>query len=317
MQQTALFLKPVLKDYIWGGERLKEDYGFESEYETVAESWMLSCHKDGTNTIAFGEYKGETLENVLKKWGYAEKFPILIKFIDAKEALSVQVHPDNDYALKNEGEFGKTEMWYVIDCAHSAKLAYGFNREIDKNEFRKRIVNNTLDEVINYVPVKKGDVFFITAGTLHAIGAGILIAEIQQNSNCTYRVSDYGRLGKDGKPRELHIDKAVDVTKTEKPKLPYGAIGRITEYSYGTERELSQCEYFKTVKLNLNGEKTIKTENAFLHLLVLSGSGVLKCGKDVFDFKPGDSILLPPDFKSTISGKAEIIYTETDKQTEI
>ena len=220
-----LLLKPVIKDYLWGGRRLIDEFGFETDKDPAAEGWMLASHKDGTNIVANGKYKGSKIDDVLKKWYKDYDLPILIKLIDAKDRLSVQVHPDNKYALENEGEFGKTEMWYIVDCEPGAKLIYGFTEKIGKNEFAKRIEENTLDAVMNYVPVKKGDVFFIKAGTLHAIGKGILIAEIQQNSNTTYRVSDYGRLGADGKPRELHIDKALDVTELKPSSVPYGNIG--------------------------------------------------------------------------------------------
>lgn len=148
-------LSPVIKDYIWGGDRLKNEYGFSSDKEIMAEAWMLSCHRDGTNIIVNGEFAGKRLDEVLELWGeFDDRFPILIKLIDARDKLSVQVHPDNEYALKNEGELGKTEMWYVVDCKSDSKLIYGFNRKIDKAEFKRRIENNTLDEVMNYVPVK-------------------------------------------------------------------------------------------------------------------------------------------------------------------
>ena len=207
-------LTPAFKDYIWGGTRLRDEYGKKCDYDKVAESWELSCHKDGASVVADGEDKGFTLAEYIDKHGKAvlgtdcekfENFPILIKLIDAKDNLSVQVHPDNEYALRVEGEYGKTEMWYIVDCDEGATLLYGFKHEISKEEFAERIADNTLLEVTNAVPVKKGDVFFIQAGTLHAIGKGILIAEIQQNSNTTYRIYDYGRVGKDGKPRELHL----------------------------------------------------------------------------------------------------------------
>ena len=175
------------------------------------------------------------MPKVLKLWGdkaigkNAAAFPcflLLIKLIDAKYRLSVRVHPDDTYALKNEGEFGKTEMWYVVDCDEGAELIYGFNREVSKEEFECRIKDNTLHEICNYVPVHKGDVFFIAADTLHAIGAGILIAAVHQNSNTTYRVSDYGRLGADGKPRPLHIEKLLDVAKRENRKFLTGISAR-------------------------------------------------------------------------------------------
>lgn len=203
-----LILIPTIKDYIWGGIKLREEFGKESKLEKLAESWELSCHKDGESVIANGEYKGRTLSEYLAEKPQAkgenckkfENFPVLIKLIDARDNLSVQVHPDNEYAQRVEGEYGKTEMWYIVDCEDNAELIYGFKEEITKDEFRYAIENNTLLEKTNSVSVKKGDVFFIKSGTLHAIGKGILIAEIQQNSNTTYRVYDYGRIGADGKP---------------------------------------------------------------------------------------------------------------------
>lgn len=313
MSNTAkypLLLKPVIKDYLWGGTRLKTEFGFETNKEIAAEGWMLSCHKDGTNTVENGEYAGKPLDEVLKLWGYEGKFPILIKLIDAKDKLSVQVHPDNKYALENEGEYGKTEMWYVVDCEEGAQLIYGFKEKISRSEFKNRIKNNTLDEVMNYVPVKKGDVFFIQAGTLHAIGKGILIAEIQQNSNTTYRVSDYGRLGADGKPRELHVEKAVDVTVTDVPTIPYGNVGEIKAYDYGTERQLAECEYFKTVKLDLDGEKEITTENGFVSFLVLSGEVTVKYNSGELKAQKGGSIFIPQGLKVLLKGDAEIICSK-------
>ena len=220
-----LKLSPIFKDYIWGGTRLRDDFKMETDIDPVAEGWMLACHKDGMNTVDGGKYDKKTLQEVIdiegsekvlgknsKKFDY---FPVLIKIIDAKNNLSIQVHPDDEYAKRVEHEFGKTEIWYVLDADNDAQLIYGFKNKISKEDFRKAIENNTLPEVLNSVKVQKGDLFFIEAGTVHAIGKGTLIAEIQQNSNSTYRVYDYGRLGKDGKPRELHIDKAVDVTVTE------------------------------------------------------------------------------------------------------
>lgn len=302
-----LVLKPVIKDYLWGGTRLKDEFGFETDKQIAAEAWMLACHKDGTNIVENGAYSGKQLDEVLKLWGFENKFPILIKLIDAKDRLSVQVHPDNKYALENEGEYGKTEMWYVVDCEPGAQLIYGFKEKISKSEFEERIKDNTLDGVMNYVPVKKGDVFFIKSGTLHAIGKGILIAEIQQNSNTTYRVSDYGRLGADGKPRELHIRKAVDVTVTDKPTIPYGNVGKVCKYEYGTERELAVCEYFKTVKLDLDGTKEINCENGFVSLLVLNGEITVKYDGGEESALKGGSILIPQGIKVSVSGKAEII----------
>lgn len=313
-----LLLKPLIKDYLWGGTRLKTDFGFDTDKGIAAEAWMLSCHKDGTNTVVNGEHAGKRLDEVLKIWGKsalgkkAEKFsyfPILIKLIDAKQKLSVQVHPDDCYALEHEGEYGKTEMWYIVDCEPGAQLAYGFKKDIDMAEFELRIKENTLDDVINYVPVNKGDVFFIAAGTLHAIGEGILIAEVQQNSNTTYRVSDYGRLGTDGKQRELHVEKALDVTVTKPTVLPYGNVGKITWFDYGKEKELADCEFFKVIKLDLNGSKRISNKNAFTSVLLLEGKLFVECDEERISAKKGDSILIPADLDVKLTGSAEVLLS--------
>ncbi len=312
-----LLLKPPVKDYLWGGTRLKTEFGFETEAEKAAEAWTLSCHKNGESIVRNGEMSGKTLSEVLEAWGteaIGEKaaafpyFPLLIKLIDAKDSLSIQVHPDDKYALEKEGEFGKTEMWYIVDCEEDARLIYGFNRVIDRDEFKRRINDNTLIDVCNYVPVKKGDVFFISSGTLHAIGKGILIAEIQQNSNTTYRVSDYGRLGADGKPRELHVDKALDVTKTFPPTADYGAVGKVNRYPFGTIRELARCEFFTSELLSLAGTAGVTTDaDSFQSLLVLSGEVKMSFAGGTLTLKKGDSVFIPANYKTTLSGTAEII----------
>ena len=285
---NPILLTPILKDYIWGGTRLKTEYGFASDAEKVAEAWMLSSHKDGRNVDT--------------------EMPILVKLIDACDKLSVQVHPNDEYAYRVENEAGKTEMWYIVDCEDGARLIYGFKKEISKEEFEKRIRENTLDEVMNYVPVRRGDVFFIPSGTLHAIGAGILIAEIQQSSNTTYRVSDYGRLGADGKPRQLHVEKALDVTETVPPTVPYGQIGEITEYDFGKVRTLSECRYFSAYELDLDGKFEFDAEN-FLHVLVLDGAVTV----NGLAAKKGGSIYVPQGCKTAVSGKAKFIVSTIGK----
>lgn len=313
-----LLLKAPLKDYLWGGTRLIDEFGFETENEKAAEAWMLSCHKDGNSIVKNGEYSGMTLQEVLDIWGKEvlgkksasfEYFPILIKLIDAKDRLSVQVHPNDEYALTHEGEYGKTEMWYVVDCDDDAKLIYGFNQDISQGEFLERINNNNLSPVCNYVSVKKGDVFFIEAGTMHAIGKGILIAEVQQNSNTTYRVSDYGRLGADGKPRQLHIKQAVEVTKTKKPSQPYGNVGDVTLYPFGTVRELASCKYFTTEIINLDGNVGLYDNDSFISLLILDGEVSLSYTGGMMKLKKGDSVFIPATLKTRLCGTAEIMYS--------
>ncbi len=310
-----LKLKPVFKDYLWGGTKLRDEYGFESDLTKLAEGWMLSCHKDGENTIENGEFAGKTLTEVVKSnpdflgenGKKFEYFPILIKLIDAKDDLSVQVHPDNEYAMRVENEYGKTECWYILDCDKGAELIYGFNREISSEEFKNRIADNTFLETVNKVKVKKGDLFFIEAGTLHAIGKGILLAEIQQNSNTTYRVYDYGRLGADGKPRDLHVQKAIDVTNCTPPTRSTNPEGKLVEYEDYSTQLLTKCDLFNVKKVTVkNIFDGVADEKSFVSVLVTNGIGKI----ENIDIKKGDSLFIPANYGTfTISGSLEVIIT--------
>ena len=301
---SLLKLKPACKDYIWGGQRLKNEYNKAYDGAVLAETWELSCHPDGPSIICNGDYQNRTLQEYINEQGQEvlglncrrfRDFPILIKFIDAKDNLSIQVHPDNHYALEREGQYGKTEMWYVLDALDGAYLYYGFKREISREEFERRIKEDTLLEVLNAIPVQKGDILFIESGTIHAIGKDILIAEIQQNSNITYRVYDYGRVGKDGKKRDLHIEKALDVTR----RVP------IVRASSGYPH-IADCDYFTVDKLNLDGAvmreiKGTVSEKSFVSILFLEGNGTIRSGNDELKFQKGDSF-----FISAGSGNYEI-----------
>ena len=318
-----LRLIPAYKDYLWGGTRLRDDFNKKCDLEKIAESWELACHKDGNSIIENGPDAGMKLSDYIARYGKDilgtncsrfDNFPVLIKLIDAKDNLSVQVHPDNQYALENEGEYGKTEMWYIIDCDPGSSILYGFKEKISKEEFRQRIENNTLLEVTRSVPVKKGDTFFIEAGTLHAIGKGILIAEIQQNSNTTYRIYDYDRKDKNGKSRELHIDKACEVTDL----FPAENYPDLQSVNYGdfSKKLLSSCDYFNVCMLDINSCAGITAgTDSFEHIIVINGSSVLE-GKntDTMSINKGDSIFIPAgagDYK--ISGKCQIIKTNINK----
>lgn len=313
-----LKLIPAVKDYLWGGTKLKTDFGIKSDLDKVAEAWTLSCHKDGPCVIANGSDKGKTLAQWLDENGFKalgskgeglDSFPVLIKLIDAKDNLSVQVHPYDEYAQRVEHEQGKTEAWYVIDCEEGAELIYGFKKEISSKEFEESIKNDTLLEAVNSVPVKKGDLFFIEAGTLHAIGKGILLAEVQQNSNSTYRVYDYGRVGADGKPRELHIKKAVDVTSCTPPTHPYGA-KPVTEKGEGYEvAELVNCDIFKSYSVRIGEGYTDKADKeSFVSLLSLDGDFTFVCGDTQLTLNKGESIFIPADMgKYTVKGEGEIL----------
>lgn len=296
-------LKPAVKDYLWGGTRLREEYGVEAPLDKLAEAWMLSCHPQGEDIVENGRYQGLTLTQAVERMGPGclgaharafDRFPILIKLIDAKGNLSVQVHPDDAYAQRVEHEPGKTEAWYILDAEEGAELIYGFSRELSKAEFRRRIADDTLLEVVNRVPVKKGDLFFIEAGTLHAIGKGILLAEVQQNSNTTYRVYDYGRVGADGKPRELHVEQAVDVTCCAPPahgSKPQGAPQRFDGY---TKTLLVACNLFTAYTLEVSAQAALTAdETSFVSLIVLEGAGVLTACGQTLPLCKGESVFLP------------------------
>lgn len=315
-------LIPPIKDYIWGGTRLRDEYGKESSLDRLAESWELSCHRDGGSVISGGEYDGMTLAELISahpeilgsNCGRFEYFPVLIKLIDAKDDLSVQVHPDDEYAMRTEGEYGKTEMWYIVDCEPGAELIYGFRENITKEQFRQTIEENTLLEYVNRVPVRKGDVFFIEAGTLHAIGRGILIAEIQQNSNTTYRVYDHGRVGADGRSRELHIDKALDVTRLEPPSVGYGQPEKIN-MAGRWRTPLADCKYFSADKYDIFRGMTVGEPDTFCHILLLEGEAdIVYGGENIIHIKKGSSVFVPAG-KDTceIKGKCSIILTKESK----
>ncbi len=291
------------KDYIWGGTKLKTEWGKKTDLAKVAESWELSSYPGSESVVENGELSGKTLTEALEILG-AEKalgtdckafdrFPILIKLIDAKNDLSIQVHPDDAYAMEKENELGKTEMWYIVDADEGASLVYGFNRDVTREEYRSAIESNTLMDILNKVPVHKGDVFFIPAGMVHAIGSGILIAEIQQNSNITYRVYDYGRLGADGKPRELHVDKAVEVSDLHKPAA-LSAVGETATKEGYTLTPLASCKYFTTTRVDVSDKANLHVcDKSFVSLLFLDGQGQVRCGDTAVSFTKGDSFFLP------------------------
>ena len=310
MDMSPIKLIPACKDYIWGGTRLKTEFKKGLELDKVAESWELSAHKDGESKVSGGKFDSLTFTQYIEKNGRgcigknAEKFeffPILIKLIDAADNLSVQVHPSDEYALKNEGEYGKTEMWYVVECEEGAFLYYGFSRQVTKEEFKNRIENNTLLEILNKVTVKKGDVFFIESGTIHAIGKGAFICEVQQNSNKTYRVYDYDRRDKNGNARELHIEKALDVTTLAPCETNRETDGKI----------LASCKYFTVEKFccKSSGEVSL-SDDCFRSVIVLSGNAELTVGDTKLKISKGDSIFIPAQSgKAYVEGECEAIIS--------
>ncbi len=303
----AIFkLRPSCKDYLWGGSRLRTDYGVDSDLHPLAEAWVLSCHPDGPSTLMGGPEDGKTLTQYIAEKGWDilgqncrnfDHFPVLTKLIDAKGDLSIQVHPDDEYALAHEHQYGKTEVWYILDCEPGAYLYYGFDHEISKEEFERRIRDNTLLEVLNAAPVHKGDVFYIPAGTLHAICHGIVLAEIQQSSNITYRIYDYGRLGADGKPRALHIAQALDVTKCIPPQA----------HDFGWH--MAKCASF-TVDVHENGFTGTAGPESFVSLLIVEGQGSVTCGGQTLPLNKGDSVFITADSGPfTVTGTLRTLCT--------
>ena len=323
-------IHPACKQYLWGGEKLIREYGISSQNTPLAEAWVLSAHPDGDSRISFSEgelcserkesSEGESFAEYLKchpeavgSFGKAFPFfPTLIKLIDAKKALSIQVHPDDSFALSREGQYGKTEMWIVLEREEGAFLYFGFQKDYTEEEIRRAIEEENFPSLLCKVMVEPGDVFFIPAGTVHAIGAGILLAEVQQNSNLTYRVYDYGRKDAQGNTRELHVEKALEVMNRKQlsayrqeafkkqGKKPVGekAVGEkaVGEKAVGEKaagesaagekaagknvylERIGSCEYFTVDRLFLEENAFYSgklTEESFLSLLVLEGEGVL------------------------------------------
>lgn len=316
-----LKLTAPCKDYLWGGTKLRTEYHQQSAAQKLAESWMLSCHPDGLSVISGGTFDGMTLKDLIAQEGRGilgtncdrfEQFPVLVKLIDAQGRLSIQVHPNNEYALEHEGEYGKTEMWYILENEPGAYLYYGFQKEISKEEFAERIRSQTLTEVLNRVEVHPGDVFFIEAGTLHAIGAGILLAEIQQNSNTTYRVYDYGRVGADGKPRALHVDKALDVTELKRPVRPTEPQGKPVRDGDCVKTLLASCPYFTVSRIALSGKIKMTADSSSFHsILCVSGRGELYHGGEApVPLQKGDSLFIPAGMGHyTVEGELTFLHT--------
>lgn len=323
-KNKPFLLKPIGKDYIWGGNRLNDDFSKNINLHPLAETWECATHPDGTSIVQGGEFDGQLLSNVLKR--HPEyigtnnetkgELPILIKLIDAKDNLSVQVHPDDEYAKNNEaGALGKTEMWYVLDAEKNSSLIYGFHHDMDKKTLKKSIAKGTIEKYLQKIKVSKDDVFYIKSGTVHAIGAGILIAEIQQNSNLTYRLYDYNRKDKNGNSRELQIDKALDVVNLKGNITPRQPL-RVLKYRKGCALEmLCRCKYFQVERMLINTERIrdkvdFKTEsNSFQVLLCISGCGVISDSDgDCIEFFKGDCIFVPANsINMKLHGKAQFL----------
>ena len=305
-----------MKEMIWGGSRLSSEFGYEIPSEHTGECWAVSAHPNGDCTIKNGSYAGKTLSELWKTqhelFGMAEgeQFPLLIKIIDAKADLSIQVHPDDTYAREHEkGSCGKTECWYILDCDEDAQIVIGQNAK-SKEELKEMIDQKQWRKLIRQIPIKKGDFFQITPGTVHAIKAGTLILETQQNSDITYRLYDYDRL-QNGKPRELHIKKSIDVIQ-----CPYKA----TSLDYKEEQlehakviQLVQCEFYTVLKIEVDGKQSFTMKEPFMICSVIEGTGSI----DGIEVKKGDHFILPHGYDNfTLEGKLTFIASHISSKSQ-
>jgi mannose-6-phosphate isomerase len=307
MNKTALYpmgFGPILKQMIWGGNRILSYKGLVLNMSNIGESWELSGVPGNESVVSNGEFAGRTITELIKEYGpellgrhvyetYGEKFPLLIKFIDARDDLSIQVHPDDAMAQAVHGQpFGKTEMWYVVSADKDAHLMSGLSAEITPEEYVSRVENNTITDVLCDYKVASGDVFFLPAGRIHSIGKGCFIAEIQQTSDLTYRIYDFGRLGLDGKPRELHTElakDAIDYSVSEDYRTAYTPV-------LNEDAPLVECEYFKTNLLDLTEPLSVdvKSKDSFMIVICLEGLGKLKDSEgNVVALKQGETVLVP------------------------
>ena len=305
---VPFLLHPVHKDYMWGGTRLNDDFSKHIASDVVAETWECSTHPDGVSIAASGEWIGMPLDEILRAHPEylgrhargSTDLPVLVKFIDAKEKLSVQVHPDDDFArAKENGQNGKTEMWYVMDADPESRIAYGLHHTVDRELFLNAVADGTVEKYLQFVPVRRNDLFFIPPGTVHAIGAGCMIAEIQQCSNLTYRLYDYGRTDRNGNTRPLHLEKGLAVANLDAMQEPRQPM-RLLRYSGGTASELlCRCRYFQVERVLVNTEQRREmaafrpSAESFEIFLFLNGCGTMFCRDSMLQFFKGDCVFVP------------------------
>lgn len=317
MKYIPLKMKPCYKEYLWGGTRLKREFGKSDAPNGTAESWELACHTDGMSVVENGVFAKKTLQELgeidrVGFWGsrcMGNSFPILVKLIDAEQMLSIQVHPSDQTAA--EGEQGKAEMWYIVDCKPQAFLYYGFSQQIDENELLRRAEDGTICDVLNKVPVSKGDVFYILPGTIHAIGAGIVIAEIQQNSNTTFRVYDYRRQEADGQLRPLHLERAaavMDYTPIVPEECKANSMVVLPEF---TMAEMFVCKYFRAYRLDIHTQAKMSCDGfSFQHLQCVEGKGTICYQGERYELGRGDSYFLPAALgEYQIIGKCRVLLS--------
>lgn len=314
MFKEPIFLEPVLQERIWGGTKLREEYGYDIPSETTGEAWVISAHPNGASIVTGGEFKGQTLEQLWNDHGAlfnkdsAGDYPLLVKILDAADDLSVQVHPDDDYAQNTEGvPYGKTECWYVLDAQEGANLILG-HTATDKAQFGKMVDDGEWEQLFRYVEVQKGDFVYVPSGTIHAIGRGITILEVQQSSDITYRVYDYGRRDKAGNTRELHLEKAKAVTN-----IPHEDVVLDFETRQVGDmkiRQLVKEHYFTVEKWEVSGSAEHSTSADFLQVNVTEGAGTMEITGRKYDLEKGINFLLPNGVKDIkVDGEMEWIVS--------
>ena len=314
LNKAPIFLKPIFQERIWGGTQLRDRFDYEIPFDHTGECWAISAHPNGPSTVREGEYKGKTLAELWKNhkelFGHSsgEVFPLLTKILDASRDLSVQVHPDDTYAKEQEnGELGKTECWYVIDCVEGAEIIFGHNAQT-KEEFISSINNHEWNTLLKRVKVKPGDFFYVPSGTIHALCSGVLILETQQSSDTTYRVYDYDRVGTDGQKRELHLEKSIDVTTIPHQDSPTSP--KMEAINGGTVTTYVQANYFSVYKWDINGKAVFQQDQPYMLASVIEGEGTIITQEGTFDLRKGDHFILPNNLEELeITGNIQLIVS--------
>lgn len=315
--QEPMLLKPVFQEKIWGGSRLRSVFGFDIPNDKIGEDWAISAHPHGVSVVENGEYQGQKLDELWQNhkelFGNPTEpvFPLLIKILDAEDELSVQVHPDDAYGMKHEGELGKTECWYIIDAEPGAEIIYGHHAKT-REELAEMIQEGRWDDLLKKVPVKKGDFFYVPSGTIHAIGKGIMILETQQSSDTTYRVYDYDRKDANGNTRELHIQQSIDVT-TVPAITPQIQMKEVRKGNSSIVTYL-ETEFFNVYEWDIKGITSFKKQAPYTLATVIDGAGELVVNEKIYPLTKGASFILPNDVTEwTVQGELSIIASEPGK----
>ncbi len=315
MNVYPLTFNPILKDRIWGGTKLGDFLHKPISGQTIGESWELSAVKGDVSVVNAGEYRGMTLAQLIEKFPaellgqkvygrFGAEFPLLFKFIDAREDLSIQVHPGDELAKKRHNSFGKTEMWYVMQADPGSRIIVGFKRPSSAQEYVRHLENRSLMDILDEVEAKPGDVFFLETGTIHAIGAGILLAEIQQTSDITYRIYDWDRVDENGNGRELHVDLALDA-------MNYEVVNARKDYNTKANQAnlMVDCPYFTTSFIPIDGHVEMnKSGESFFVYMVVDGDLTLTADGQEYSFPKGSTVLIPAALtRYSLGGKASVL----------